>query len=222
MSTEPRKALYDVAAAELEREVRSADALGTRAAAQLGFCGVLLALSATLGRDGLTRDLGAVGRPLAAIALIAGIVVIVVGAVLAALTLMPRLRGRPNPALLRQLREAENAEDDIYDRLSKSMISRVEDEAGKNHERAKFLRRSSFAILVGVVLLAAQALVVAATLTTDPCATTRTIETTRTTAATTATAGSPGTPTTTVVTTSSTTCAKATTATAPPSTNASP
>jgi hypothetical protein len=209
VSTEPRKAIYDVAAAELEREVRSADALGTRAAAQLGFCGVLLALSATLGRDGLTRDLGAVGRPLAAITLIAGIAVIVAGAVLAALTLMPRLRGRPNPAVLRELREAENAEDDIYDRLSKSMISRVEDEADKNGERAKFLRRSSFAILVGVVLLAVQALVVAATLTQDPCATTRTIETTKTTAAP-ATAVTSTTPTTTVETTSSTTCVKAT------------
>jgi hypothetical protein len=66
--------------------------------------------------------------------------------VLAALTLMPRLRGRPNPAVLRELREAENAEDDIYDRLSKSMISRVEDEADKNGKRAKFydLREGDF------------------------------------------------------------------------------
>jgi hypothetical protein len=213
VSSEPRKALYDIAAAEYGREVDSAGALGTRAAAQLGFCGVVLALSATLGRDGLNRDLGSMGRPLAAYALIAGIVVIVASAVLAALVLTPRLRGRINPAVLRELRSAETAEDHIYDRLSKSMITRLDEEAAKNDHRGRLLRWSSIGILLGAALLAVQATVVATTLTHEPCATTRTIETTRTTTTGPPTTTSLRTPTTTVVTTSSMVCAKATTTT---------
>lgn len=206
----PRKAVYDIAIADLDREVRSADALSSRAATLIGFCGVILALVSTLGRDSLTRELGAVGRPVASAALIGGIVVVAAAAIAAATILSSRPRGRTRPQVLRELRTATDPESEIYGRLAKSAITLFEEEAAKNDLRGRMLRLATLAVVAGLVLLAVQAVVVATTLTSEPCSTTRTTETTRTSPTPTKTP----TRTTRVVTISSTGCAKATRTTA--------
>lgn len=205
-SGEPRKAIYDIAVAELERELSSASALGTRASSLIGFSGVILALAATIGRDTLTRDLGSIGRPLATYSLIAAIVVLVFGAVVASIVVAPRQRGRVKPGVLRELRHADDAEGDIYERLSKSAITQASEEGAKNDGRGTLLLVATVSVVIGLLLIGVQAVVVATTLMENPCS----IQTTATTAKTTQRL----TPTTTpVAKTSSTDCARATSVT---------
>lgn len=156
--------MYEIAAADLDRELRSADALGSRAATLLGFCGLILTLASALARDSLARDLGAVGRPVAAASLIAGIVVVIGAALLAASMITPRQRGRTNPAVMRSLRASADTETEIYGRLSKSMITLAGEEGAKNDQRGRVLRHAIRTVAVGLVLLAIQAVVTASTL----------------------------------------------------------
>lgn len=209
-ATPPRKALYDIATAELERELRSGEALGTRAAALVGFAGLVLTLASTLGRDTVSRNLGPAGRPIAFFALSAGLVVVAAGAVTAASMFLPRPRGRTKPAVLRELRTAHDAEHDVYERLSKSVTTLFEEEGAKNDARGRRLGAAVWLVVSGLLLIAVQAVTLATTLSQDPCSTTRTTLTTQKTTRTPVATRRRRTTTTTVVTTSSTDCAKAT------------
>lgn len=204
----PRKDLHGIAVAHLDREIQSGEALGTRAGALIGFCGVILALAATLGRDVLSRDLGAVGRPLATVAFVAAVVVIFVAAVQALRMLTPRQRGRTKPQVLRELRRIDDSEA-IHGRLSKSAITIYAEEAAKNDSRGRRLRCAYFTLTAGLALVAVQAAIVALNETENPCKTPRTIETTTATTLAHRTTPLPTT-TTRVETTSSTGCAKTT------------
>lgn len=212
MANGPREALYEIAVDDLDREIRSADALGTRAVAVVGFCGVTLALAATLARDAADRDLGSFGDPAARAALIVGVAAIFLAAVLATSMLTPKQRGRTKPSVMRELRSTTDPEDEIYDRLVKVAITLTEQEGTKNDSRGQRLRRAYLALIVGLAMITGQAIIV----TTNSHQTTCTTQTTdqRTTTKTVVPAPSKGrtraTPTIRVLKTSSTACAKAT------------
>lgn len=177
----PRADLHETVTKHLDREITSGEALGTRAAGLVGFCGVILALAATLGRDALSRELGSVGGPVAKVAFVLAVLVIFAAAAQAVLMLTPRQRGRTDPQVLRVLRGATDPEAEIHDRLSKSAITIYADEATKNDARGRALRRAYGTLLIGLGLVAAQAAIVGASGTEEPCKTETTVETTTTT-----------------------------------------
>jgi hypothetical protein len=197
------KAVYDVAASHIDRELRSNEAIGSRAVALLGFCGVILALAANLAGNGFSDQLGTVGRPLAITSLVASFVAILIAAGFAVRILSPKPRGRVDPRVLRELRDEADAEEDVFERLSRSAIRLYKEEGISNDDRAEHLRWAYRALALGLLLVTVQAVTVALSSSKEPCATqkkTQTIHRTPT------TKGHPMM----VVTTSSTACARPT------------
>lgn len=169
MSDSPHKAVYEAAADQLERELASNEALGGRAVALLGFCGVILALAATLADNGLPDSLGTVGRPVALVSLIGAFLAVFAAAGLAVLILRPKKRGRVNPDVLRQLRESASTETEVHDRLSGLAITLYDEQGVSNDDRAKALRWAYRTLAIGLALVTVQAVLGALSSPEEPC-----------------------------------------------------
>ncbi len=176
MSDSPRRAVYEAAADQLERELASNEALGGRAVALLGFCGVILALAATLADKGLPENLGAVGRPIALISLIGAFLTIFIAAVVAVSILRPKNRGRVNPKVLSELRENASTDEEVHDRLSKLAIRLYGEQGVSNDDRAKTLRWAYRALAIGLALVTVQAVLSALSSPEEPCETQKKIQ----------------------------------------------
>lgn len=102
-----------LAGGALEAERRSAENLGARAAWLIGFSGVVLALTAALGRDAGARDLGAVGEPAAESLFIVSIAILLAAALVSTFAVSPKPRGRTPLELMDDLRRGKVAVGDV-------------------------------------------------------------------------------------------------------------
>lgn len=173
----PQRPLFEVVAAELDREVASGIALGTRAMAVVAFVGVLLTLVA--GRIGMFFDdclSKAVQRGLVG-SLVLVVALLVAATALAISVLLPHRRGRTKPQVFRDLRTQNPPERELHDRLVQSLIKRYENETNANDTKGKRLRSAYVLTLTGLITVVIQALVLGATQGANSC--TETQKTTR-------------------------------------------
>lgn len=152
-----QRPLYEVVKDELDREIASANALGVRATAVIGFVAVLLTLTANLIRQGLAAELDLLVHVGLGVGFLATAAIFGRALWFATAVVRPRRRGRTSPGVLRDLRDNNPGERELHHRLLKSLITRYENESKHNDERGDRLHEAYIWASFGVLAAVSQA-----------------------------------------------------------------
>ena len=143
-------------------ELQSADSLGTRAGALIGFSGVVLALTAGLARDAFGKDaaLGSFGDPAVAVLYVLSITVLVAAAVQGVRAARPSARSRVSISVLRKYRRRRPRTEEIDDHYGRKQEEAAEDVAATNTTRGEALQWAFRWLAIGVGLVGGQATII--------------------------------------------------------------
>jgi hypothetical protein len=156
------KELFQIVERLLDDERSRGQGLETKTSTLAGFTGAILALTAALGRDLLERDLGSVGEvvqsglfALAVTALAAGSVIAVLG------VLRPQQRLAVARSELRKFTKfplLSTPPVEIQGRMITTLVDALENERRVNDRKARLSRLAGFALAVGLLGVAGQAI----------------------------------------------------------------
>lgn len=149
-----------LAGGALEAERRSAENLGARAAWLIGFSGVMLALTAALGRDAGALNLGAVGEPVAESLFIVSIGILLAAALVSTSAVSPKPRGRTPSRLLDDLRHGKVAVGDVDAHVAQIDCKLYRELAAQNDDRGRILRWAFRLLIAGLFSVASHAVTI--------------------------------------------------------------
>jgi hypothetical protein len=160
------KELFEIVRALWDDERSRGQGLEAKTSTLAGFTGAILALTATLGREVLTLDLGQVGDPVQRLLFALAVVALVVGALIAVFgVLRPQERRAITVSALRKFSEfplVASPPVEVQGRMIVTLVNALEHERYVNNRKAKLSRLAGLALAVGLTGVALQALVMVA------------------------------------------------------------
>jgi D-alanine-D-alanine ligase-like ATP-grasp enzyme len=160
------KELFEIVQRLWDEERSRGHGLEAKTSTLAGFTGAILALTASLGREVLTLDLGQVGDVAQRVFFALAVTALVVGALIAVFgVLRPQQRRAITVAALRQFSEfplVASPPVEVQGRMIVTLVNALENERKINDRKARLSRLAALALAVGLAGVALQALVMVA------------------------------------------------------------